>query len=193
MQSGLFSPPVPEIRLDPRQVSGGFEEFKESLAGNRRRAGIRQGVKVEYGVLHHRGVEHDSHAAGGIVDRGKRGYRAGFDAEEFAHQLGGAEREPPGCPKNPVQRLKFNRRIFTRHHQVGRTLFVAQEQVLGMAPGNRAAQIARLLDREHRRMSDGLVGDAEPIQIGKKLIGRGRHVRYLGRRSCGCKAVSSLA
>jgi len=44
-----------------------------------------------------------------------------------------------------------------------------------MAARNRAAQFAAFLDGEHRRMGDGLVGDAEPIQIGEKLGRRGRH------------------
>ncbi len=44
-----------------------------------------------------------------------------------------------------------------------------------MPAGDRAAQRTRFLDREHRRMSDGLVLDAELIQIGEKRVGRGRH------------------
>ena len=44
-----------------------------------------------------------------------------------------------------------------------------------MPAGNRATQLARLLDREHRRMSDGLVGNPERVQIGEKLVRRGGH------------------
>ena len=103
----------------------------------------------------------------------------GLDAKEFAQELGGAERKPPGGAKEPVQRFQLDRGVLARHDQVWGAFFVAQEQVLGMATRNRAAQLAAFLDGEYRRMGDGLVGDAEPIQIGEKLVRRGRHGRYL--------------
>src|SRR5579862_4048342 len=50
-------------RLNSRQVPGSFEEIKEPVAGNRRRAGIHQRMKVEDLLRHHGGIEHDVDAA----------------------------------------------------------------------------------------------------------------------------------
>jgi hypothetical protein len=174
MQSG-FPARRARNRLDPRVMPGGFEEFDQSLPRNRRRPSIYQGMKVEHVVRHHGGVEHHRHTAGRVVDGRERGHRAGLDAEQFAHQLGRAEREPSGRAQEPVQRLQFDHRVFERHHQEGGALFVAQEQVLGVPAGHGTAQFARLVDGEDRRMADGLVGDAQRIQVGEKVVRRGRH------------------
>src|SRR5580704_17103992 len=148
MQSGLRRP---GNRLDPRQMPGGFEEFKEPFAGNRCRAGIHQPMKVEHRVAHPGSVEHNRDEPAGIVDDRERGHRAGLDAEEFAHELGRAEREPPRSAEKPVQRAQFDLGVLTRHDEKRRALFVAQEQVLGMPAGDRTAQPARLPDGKCRR------------------------------------------
>ena len=74
-----------------------------------------------------------------------------------------------------MQRTQFDRRLFGRDDKKRRALLVAQKQILGMPAGDGAAQIARLLDREHRRMGDGLVRDPERVQIGEKFVRRGGH------------------
>ena len=74
-----------------------------------------------------------------------------------------------------MQAAQLHGCIFGGNHEVGGTFLVAQEQVFGMPAGNRATQLARLLDREHRRMGDGLVGNPERVQIGEKLVRRGGH------------------
>ena len=112
-----------------------------------------------------------------VVDGGERSHRAGLDAERLAQELGGAEREAPGRAQEAVQRFELDRRVFQRHHEEQRTLFVAQEQVLGVPAGHLAAQRSRFLDREYRRMAHGLVRDAETIQVGEKLVRRDRHRR----------------
>ena len=137
---GFSRLPRPETASIRGAVAGGFEEFEQPVARNRRRPGIDQGMKVEHLVRHHGGVEHHRDAAGVVVDGGERGHRAGLDAEQFAHQLGRAEREPAGRAQQPVQRFQLDRRVFQRHDQESRTLLVAQEQVLGVAAGDRAAQ-----------------------------------------------------
>jgi len=81
----------------------------------------------------------------------------------------------PVCAEQPMQGFQFDHRIFERHHQERRALLVAQEQVLGMAAGDRAAQFAPLIDGEDRRMGHGLVGDTQRIQVGEKVVRRGRH------------------
>jgi len=158
-------------------MSGGAEEFDQALAGDRRRPAVHQGVKVEHRVRHHGGIEDDAHPAGAVVDGGERSHRAGLDAERLAQELGGAEREAPRCAQEAVQRFELDRRVFQRDHEEQRTLFVAQKQVLGVPAGHLAAQRPRFLDREHRRMAHGLVRDAETIQVGEKLVRRGRHGR----------------
>ena len=81
-----------------------------------------------------------------VVDDGKGRYRTGLDAKQFAHQFGRAEREAAGRAKQPMQRFELDRRVFRRHHQKQRALFVAQEQVLGVPAGRVAAQ-RRVLPR----------------------------------------------
>jgi hypothetical protein len=141
MQSGHCGPGGGDW-LDPRPVPGGFEELKQISAGNRRRPGIGQGVKIEHRRRHHGGIEHDGHPASHVIDRGKRCHRARLDAEELAQEFGGAERKPPGGAKEPVQRFQLDRGVLARDDQVWGAFFVAQEQVLGMATRNRAAQLS---------------------------------------------------
>jgi hypothetical protein len=86
-----------------------------------------------------------------------------------------------------MQGLKFNRRIFGCHDQKQRTFLVAQEQVLGVAAGDLAAQRARLLDGEDGGMLHRLVGNAETVQISEKFVRRAsrRHgLTYKHRRIC---------
>src|SRR6516225_11955695 len=77
-----------------------------------------------------------------------------------------------------MQRTQFDRRLFGRDDQIGRALLVAQKQILGMAAGNGTAQLARFLDREYRRMGDGLVRDPKRVQIGEKFVRRGGHQSF---------------
>ena len=46
--------------------------------------------------------------------------------------------------------------------------------VLQRRPKILLSELAALLDGERRPMGHSLVGDAEPIQIGKKVVRRGR-------------------
>ena len=71
-----------------------------------------------------------------------------------------------------MQRLQLDRGVLQRGDEEQRALLVAQEQVLGVAAGNAAAQAPRLLDREQRRMADRRVRDAEAVEGGEKLGGR---------------------
>ena len=48
-----------------------------------------------------------------------------------------------------------------------------EEQVLGVAAGDRAAQALRLLDGEQRRMAHRRMGDAEAVEGGEQLVGSG--------------------
>src|SRR5260370_1100837 len=108
---------------------------------------------------------------------------AGGDAEQFLHQAGRSEREAPGA-ELVMQRLEFDRRILRRHDQEHAVALVFQEQVLGVRTGNRAAQLARLLDGEQRRMGRGLVRDPVAVEEREQVIGRGWH-RDPSRWNCG--------
>jgi hypothetical protein len=160
-------------------MPGGFEELDQSVARNRRGAGILQGVKVEHGVRHHGRVEDDGHFAFLVVHHRKRRYRARLDAQKLAHRFRRSKRETPGGAKEPMQRFELDRRVFRRHDQEQAPFLVAQEQVLGEA-ANELIAIAlrpRLFDREYRLVPHRLVGDAETIQIGEEVVRRGgRHV-----------------
>jgi hypothetical protein len=74
-----------------------------------------------------------------------------------------------------MQRAELNLCIFGRDHEIRHIFLVAQEQILGVPAGDRAAARPRFLDRKYGRMSDGFVRYTEPIQIGEKRVRRGRH------------------
>ena len=88
-----------------------------------------------------------------VVDRAEGRHRAGLDAERLEHQLGGAEGKPAAGAQAAVQRFELDRGILERGHQEQRVLLVLEEQVLGVAAGDLAAQRPRLLDREQRRVA----------------------------------------
>lgn len=52
---------------------------------------------------------------------------------------------------------------------------VLQEEVLGVASGDLAAQRLRIGDGEERRMRDGFCLDPEPVEIGEQLVWGGGH------------------
>jgi hypothetical protein len=152
-----------------------FQESQQSLARNRGRAGVAQGVKVQHLVRHHGGIEHDRHPQQRVVNDRKRGHRARLDAQKLAHQLGRAEGEAAGGAEHTMQRFELDRRILQRHDQEGRAFFVAQEQILRVRAGYLATQFPRFIDPEDWRMGHRLVRDAERVQVGKKLVRRERH------------------
>lgn len=51
-----------------------------------------------------------------------------------------------------------------------------------MAPGDRAAECLRLLDREQRLMGHRPMRDTEVVEQGEKVFGRCGHVGCLGRK-----------
>jgi hypothetical protein len=161
--------------FNARRVAGRREKLQQAVARDRRRRGIHQRMKIKRLMRQQRRVEHDAHAALLVIDRREWRDRAGQDTEHLLHQLGRAERKPARGAELAMQRTQFDWRIFGRNDKVGRALLVAQKQILGMAAGDGAAQLARFLDREHRRMGNGLVRDPERVQIGEKFIRRGGH------------------
>ena len=66
-----------------------------------------------------------------------------------------------------MQAFEIDLGVFQRHHQIKRVFLVAQEQVLGVAAGDLPAQTGGLFDREHRRMFDSCMLDAEGIERGE--------------------------
>ena len=56
-------------------------------------------------------------------------------------------------------------------------LLVLEEEVLGVAAGDLAAQRPALLDGEERRMLDGRGRDAEPVEAGEEIGAAGGHGR----------------
>jgi hypothetical protein len=108
-------------------------------------------------------------AAKGVTDPGS--------TPRCSHGIGRCEREP--CRAEAlVQALQGDRRILQRHDQIEVAALVAQEQVLGVASRDLAAQRLRLVDGEQRRMGHGGVRDAEPIEQSEQVGGRGRHGEF---------------
>ena len=106
-----------------------------------------------------------------VVDGAERRHRTGLDAPHLAQQVGRAEGKAPGGAEQAVQALEVDLGVFQRHHQIERVLLVAQEQVLGMAAGISPRRRCGLLDREHRRMLDGRMRDAEASRAAKSWSG----------------------
>jgi hypothetical protein len=182
-------------------MAGRFQEFHQVVPRDRRRHRVGQRMRIDRGVRHQRRVEHHRDPLRGVVDRAERRHRAGRNTERFHHQVRGAEREPAGRAQSPVQRLQLDGGVLQRGDEEQRALLVAEKQVLGVAAGDAAAQAPRLLDREQRRMADRRVRDAEAVEGGEKLVGRGGRgggqgrghallVTFFGR---GCKALRLLA
>ena len=111
--------------------------LSRSSPRNRRRAGIHQRMKVEHLMRHHGGIEHHGDAAAVSLMTANGVTEPGSTPRSSRISSARAEREPARGAEQPVQRLQLDRRVFLRHDQKGRALLVAQEQVLGMAAGNR--------------------------------------------------------
>ena len=172
-------PPI-ETGYDPGRMAGFGEEPYQIVARDGGGHGVPQRVKIEPRMRHHGGVEHHGDPPGGVVDRRERRHRAGLDAERLAHQVGRAEREAAVCAKRAVQRFQLDRGVLERAHQEQRALLVAQEQVLGVAARDLAAQRPRFLDREQRRVRHRCMGDAEPVEIGEQVVGGRGHGAGIG-------------
>src|SRR5262245_50263274 len=74
-----------------------------------------------------------------------------------------------------MQRLELDCGILQRRYQVEGALFVLQEQVLGVAARDLAAQRLRLFDREQGWVAHGRVGNAEPVEEREQVVGGGGH------------------
>src|SRR5262249_62125912 len=74
-----------------------------------------------------------------------------------------------------MQRLELDCGILQRRHQVEGALFVLQEQVLGVAAWDLAAQRLRLLDREQGGVAHGPVGNTEPVEEREQVVWGGGH------------------
>jgi hypothetical protein len=179
--------------LDPRRVAGFDQELHQVVARDRGRHGVDQRVGVDRAVRHQGGVEHHHDPAVAVVDRAERCHRAGLDAERLAHEFGRAERKPAAGAEPPVQRLQLDRGVLQRGDEIKRALLVLEEQVLGVAAGDRAAQRLRLLDGEQRRMAHRGVGDAEAVEGGEQLVGGRGHGLKLANLGRGCKAPPLFA
>src|SRR5262249_51639222 len=92
-------------------------------------------------------------------------------------EVGRAEREAAGSAEPPVQGFELDRRVLERGDEEERALLVAQEEVLGVATRNLAAQRLRLPDREEGRMRHGAVRDTELIEQREQVGGGGGHRR----------------
>ena len=126
-------------------------------------------------MLHHGGIEHHGDAGSGVVDGAERRHRAGRHAPDFLQQIGRAEGKAAAGAQRPVQAFEVDGRVFQRHHQIERIFLVAQKQILAVAARHFAAQARGLLDSEDRRVLHRCVLDAERIERGEKVFGRGGH------------------
>ena len=81
----------------------------------------------------------------------------------------------PGAADPLVQALHVDRGVLLGDEQEDLVLLVLEEEVLGVAAGDRAAQRLALLDGEERRVLRGRGRDAEPVEEGEKVGAGGGH------------------
>jgi hypothetical protein len=62
-----------------------------------------------------------------------------------------------------MQGLEVDDGVLRRHDEKQCAALVLQKQVFGMPAGNLSAQCARLLDREHGRVANRAVRDAQTV------------------------------
>ena len=98
-------------------------------------------------------------------------------AKELEQRLRLAERDAARCADQAVDRLQVDHRILLRRDEEEIVLLVLEEQVLGVAAIDLAAQRLRIGDGEEGRMRNRLGFDAEVAEIGKKIVGAGGHGR----------------
>ena len=106
-----------------------------------------------------------------VVDHAEGRDRAGHDAEQLGEKLRPAEGEA-GAADPLVQRLHVDLGVLLGDDQEDLVLLVLEEEVLGVAAGDLAAQRLALLDGEERRMLDGRGRDAE-LFAGRRKDRRG--------------------
>jgi hypothetical protein len=131
-------------------------------------------VEIQGFVTEEALVEDHAHAPGAVIDDAERRDRAGDDAEELAHELRPAEREPRTVDPL-VQALHVNICVFLGDDQKNLVFLVLQEEILGVASSDLAAQRLALLDREEGRVLDCGGGDPVLREKGKKVGAAGGH------------------
>src|SRR5712691_7247813 len=176
LQSGILSSVARARQLyDPRRVAGRVEELEEVERCNRGGHGIAERVSVERAMPHQIGIEDDAHAAIPIVHGGEGRHRAGLDPQCRPHELGRAEGEAAAGANAPMQRFELDCGIFERGEEDERPFLVLEEEILGMSPGDAPAQRPGLLDGEQGSVRDRPVRNAEAIEKGEEIVGRGGH------------------
>ena len=178
---------------DPGRMARAFEKPHQVLAADRRGHGVDQRMGVDGRVPHQFRIEHHRDAARGIVHDAKRRHRAGHDPQSFKHRVGRTERKPAAGPQPPVQRFELDCGVLERRDEEQRAFLVLQEQVLGMATRDGAAQGLRLLHGVQRRMRHRRVGDPKAVEGGDQVFGRCGHADRGGMEFGGGDFLHDLA
>src|SRR5215471_19982089 len=74
-----------------------------------------------------------------------------------------------------MQRFEIDRRVLECGDQEHGVALVLEEQVFRVPAGALPAQAFGLFDREHRRVRDGRMRDAELVEKGEEVVGRSGH------------------
>src|SRR5271165_3139281 len=169
-------------RQNQRLVPGRAQEPDQILAGEAGSPRVDQRMKIESRVAHHRLIERDGDPHGPVVDCAKWRHRAWPDAPDFLEQLRRAKGHAPLSADLLMDLLEIDGRLFVQDEEEEAALLVLDEQVLGVASRNVAAQRLRFLYRMERRMLDGRGFYRQPGQGGEQIFWRYGHRSSDGRR-----------
>jgi len=150
-------------------MAGCLDESDQIGGGDRGRRLIGQRMAVDDVVAHQLLVEHNLDLPFRVVDQAENGDRSGDDAEQFHQHLRLAEGHPAGGADQLVDLLQVDHGLLADGDEEIIVLLVLEEQVLGMAAMDFAAQRLRIGDRVERRMAFRRNGDAEFGEKGKKF------------------------
>ena len=154
-----------------RLMSRRTQEFDQIGALKTGGARVDQRMKVEPFMAHHRFIQHDGNLSRFVIDCAEWRDGAGPNAPDLFQQFRRPERNAPLRPDFLMHPLEVDRCLFAQDEQEKAAFLVLDEQVFGVAARNVAAQNPRILNREQRRMIDGLGLDAERGQIGEQIFG----------------------
>jgi len=130
---------VPSVEIDDRGfMTAGANKSQQVVGGDGRRLGVDQWVKVGGLVTEKSAIDHEAYCLGLIINDGKRCYCTRLDTEVAHQSLGAREGETVGTEAFG-QLIQIHVAILFAGHQPHASFFVAQKQVLGMRPGQLAA------------------------------------------------------
>ena len=154
---------------DKRFAAGGPHEAQQIRRGDRACRLVGQRMGVDGVVPQQRLVEDEPNAAGSVVEQAEGGDRPRRHAKMLQERLRLAEGDPARGADQLMNLLEINFGVFIGGDQEEIVLLVLEEEVLGVAPGDLAAQGLRVGNGEERRVRYRRDGDAELVEKCKQV------------------------